>query len=245
MHSRRLRPRLRRLHARRSRRRRIRESLRRQSRSGWTFATASAAATTSAASLLPAGRVALNYSGAGRRRGIGKMHGLHFDRISGIVHGIFGNLAERQLRLRFSGVVRVFSGAARCGLRGVLRHKNWFRGGLRSWYWQWSSQARQCFFCFFLPVRATESFRGDRKPLHGVLISFGFLFDDTELPGDHRVAGALIQLGKFRFCVGAVLRFANTRLNLPPISHGGHCSSRVRSRPTKPMLRASAAAERG
>ena len=122
-----------------------------------------------------------------------------------------------------------------CGLRGILRDENRFRGRLRSGYWQWSAQARQCFFCFFLPVRAAESFRGDREPLHGVLISFGFLFDDTELPGDHRVAGALIQLGKFCFCVGAVLRFANTRLNLPPISHGGHCSSRLCDRPRKGM----------
>ena len=64
-----------------------------------TFATAPSATTASAAALFLAVCVGVGHTGAGGRRGIGKMHGLYFDRIPSIVHGIFWNLTERQARL--------------------------------------------------------------------------------------------------------------------------------------------------
>jgi hypothetical protein len=85
--------------------------------------------------------------------------------------------------------------------------------------WNLDAEARQRFFGLLPPVGAAESLRSNRVPAPRFVFVFGFFFDRAELPRNHCVARALVKLVEFRLRVGAVLRLANARLDLPPISH--------------------------
>lgn len=91
-----------------------------------------------------------------------------------------------------------------------------FRTGRR-----FNTEASQRFFRFFLPLRAAEMLRGGGVPFRGLVRAAALFFDDAELPGDHGITRALIQLRKLRQRVGAGLRLANASLNLAPVAHGG------------------------
>ena len=212
-----------------------RKGLRRQARSGRAFAPAATATAASPSALFLARRVArICWPGCSVRFCSEEATAPRFAFVGHLLPTVISPSARRACASPGSwewSLAGLDADSARCCVRDSAPRSAYAPGAGNG-----RAQARQRFFCFFLPVRAAETLRGDREPLHGVLISFGFFFDDAELPGNHRVVRALIKLGKFRFCVGAVLRFADTRLNLPPVSHGGHCSSRLRDRPTKGML---------
>jgi hypothetical protein len=72
----------------------FRECLRRQSGRGWSaFTTAASATTASAAAFFLAVGVCIGDAGTCGRRGIGEMHGFDFDRVSGVIHAFFWDLA--------------------------------------------------------------------------------------------------------------------------------------------------------
>ena len=102
-----------------------------------------------------------------------------------------------------------------------------FRRGRGSGSGQFDTQARQGFFGFLFPISAAETLRGDDVPAARFFVATGFFFNRAEFPCHHRVARTLIKLGKFGWRVWAVLRLADARLNLSPISHGRDCSADI------------------
>ena len=101
--------------------------------------------------------------------------------------------------------------------RGGMR----FAGSFGRRNGQLHAQSRERVRCLLLPIAAAEALRGDRVPLDGLVVSRGFLFNRSELPRNHGVAGTLEKFRKLCRRVGAVFRFADSRLNLAPVSHGG------------------------
>ena len=80
-------------------------------------------------------------------------------------------------------------------------------------------EARQRFFGLLPPVGATKSLRRNRVPVPRFVFVFGFFFDHGKLPRYHCIARALEKFVELCLRVGAVLRLADARLNLTPISH--------------------------
>src|ERR1700675_639775 len=102
-------------------------------------------------------------------------------------------------------------------VRGGMR----FAGSFGRRNGQLHAQSREGVRCLLLPIATAEALRSDRVPLHGLVVSRGFLFNRSELPRHHGVAGTLEKFRKLCRRVGTVLRFADSRLNLAPVGHGG------------------------
>ena len=92
-----------------------------------------------------------------------------------------------------------------------------FRAGLRDF----GAEAHKRFLGSLFPVGAAEALRSDGVPTNRFVVSSRLFLDRPKLPRHHRVARALEKLGELRGCVGAVFGFADPRLDLPPVGHGG------------------------
>ncbi len=83
------------------------------------------------------------------------------------------------------------------------------------------SQAYQGLFSFFLPVGTAEVLGCNRVPVPCLLFVLGLFFKRAEFPCDHRITGACIKIGELGGSVGAVFGFADSSLDLSPVSHVG------------------------
>ena len=86
---------------------------------------------------------------------------------------------------------------------------------------KFEAEPSQRFFGFFLPVGAAKTLRCDGVPVAGLGGVLRFFFEGAQFPCDHRIAGSLKKLGKFRGCVSAIFGLAYPSLDLSPVSHVG------------------------
>ena len=82
-----------------------------------------------------------------------------------------------------------------------------------------STQSRQRFFCFCAPLRAAKALRCGGIPASGLGVIPSFLLPRRQLERDHRVTSALVQFRQLRRRITAGFSFANSCLDLSPISH--------------------------
>jgi hypothetical protein len=73
---------------------------------------------------------------------------------------------------------------------------------------------------FLFPFDAAKSFAGGCIPAHGFFDVPHFLLKHTQLEGHHSIVSFFEEFREFLRGFGAVFRFANARLDLPPIGHG-------------------------
>ncbi len=173
----------------------LRKSLRRKGRCGRAFAPASTTAAPPAAPL-PFFSIAIAGGSGWLRIGLGGGR---------LIRGIW-NFAQRENRSRLFTFLRPGCGRLSAGCRAGNR--------------QGETQPRERFFGFLFPIGTAKALSGDCVPAPRFLVVLGLLFDCGELPRHHSVASTVEKLGKLCVCVGAIFRFADPRLDLPPISHG-------------------------
>ncbi len=91
------------------------------------------------------------------------------------------------------------------------------RSGTSNWHRR--SQPRQSFFRFLLPLAAPEPLRGNRIVANRSFEVSCLLLDHRHFPRHHPVMCFGEQLAQLDEWIGAGFRFADSCLNLSPVSH--------------------------
>jgi hypothetical protein len=81
------------------------------------------------------------------------------------------------------------------------------------------AQAPEGFFGFRFPFSAAKALSSGGVPSNSLIVPLRLLFDGGNFERDHGITGFRVELREFGSSVGAVLSFADARLNLTPIGH--------------------------